>query len=73
MCSQIDYNSYGIDWEGPIPEADTDLVKVPKTECPFTDEQLRQLQGSEKINYIWLEYGCIAKLLVFCRYMTVIP
>ncbi|XP_028516339.1 uncharacterized protein LOC114575527 [Exaiptasia diaphana] len=45
---QINYNDYGIDWDGPVGSEDNGLVEVPATPSPISDEDLQQL--SEQIN-----------------------
>ncbi len=40
-----DWNEYGIDGDGPLPETDADdVVEVPETQLTITEAQLNQLQ-----------------------------
>lgn len=48
LKGQINYNDYGIDWDGPVGSEDNRLVEVPATPSPISDEDLQQL--SEQIN-----------------------
>lgn len=41
-----------MDWSGPIPEFEPDLVDIPDTQCPFNHEQLRGLPRMDGINYL---------------------
>ena len=43
---QEDFQQYGIDWEGPLPEeasSDGVAVEVPETHCPVTPHQYQEL------------------------------
>ncbi|CAB3991437.1 PREDICTED: uncharacterized protein LOC107331191 [Paramuricea clavata] len=49
---QNDSTYYGVDWAGPIPEIDPDIVAVPDTDCPFNNEQLRELPRLDGMTYL---------------------
>jgi hypothetical protein len=33
-----------MDWDGPVPDAEADLVEVPETNCPLDDTQIGRLR-----------------------------
>ena len=44
--SQEEFEQYGIDWDGPLPEkatSDGAIVEVPETRCPLTPEHYQEL------------------------------
>ena len=46
MLPQDEYQLYGIDWDGPLPqgeEMDVDSVEVPETACPLSQEHFNEL------------------------------
>ena len=45
---QVNSQSYGIDWDGPLPqeEDDADQLDVPDCNCPLSEEQYRMLQDT---------------------------
>ena len=48
-------NEYGIDWDGPPPRGNCetdDLVRVPDTACPFTQDQVSALPRTYNMNYL---------------------
>ena len=49
---QNDYRNFGIDWQGPIPEPSPDVVDVPDTNCPFSDDQMHLLPNTDGLNYV---------------------
>ena len=49
---QNNFTYYGADWAGPIPEIEPDIVYVPETDCPFSNEQLRALPRMDVMSYL---------------------
>lgn len=45
------FGSYGIDWEGPIPDTEPTTVEVPSTSCPLTDDQVNLLERSNNLSH----------------------
>lgn len=46
---QEEFERYGIDWDGPLPEEATSgeaIVEVPETGCPLSPEQHQELLNS---------------------------
>lgn len=55
LALQNEGNDYGIDWSGPIPQTDSSLyemVEVPDTACPLTQEQIDLLPATENMSYL---------------------
>jgi len=41
---QDELEQYGLDWDGPLPESDSDeLIEVPSTESPLNRQQTQEL------------------------------
>ncbi|XP_015751229.1 PREDICTED: uncharacterized protein LOC107331191 [Acropora digitifera] len=52
---QNEGDDYGIDWSGPIPRTDSglyEMVEVPDTACPLTQEQIDLLPATGNMNYL---------------------
>lgn len=52
---QNEGDNYGIDWSGPIPRTDSglyEMVEVPDTACPLTQEQIDLLPATGNMNYL---------------------
>ena len=49
LSTQDEFERYGIDWDGPLPEdatLDEAIVEVPETGCPLSPEQYQELLSS---------------------------
>ena len=40
LLSQGAEGNYGLDWDGPVPDAEADIVEVPETNCPLDNMQI---------------------------------
>ena len=42
---QDEVEQYGLDWDGPLPESDSDeMIELPLTECPLNLQETQELK-----------------------------
>lgn len=46
---QDEVEQYGLDWNGPLPESDSDeMIELPLTECPLNLQETQELKQTIK-------------------------
>ena len=65
MPIQVNWDTFGVDWEGPVPLDDDSTVTVEELEDILSDDQKQQLQGmlSPLSNSVFSE-GMLAQFLL---------